>query len=62
MKMGCAPVVTFNQPLFIKAMFLTKAKDSDISDIFIRLGMFLMMAILACIGHIMQGSGLMEVI
>ena len=62
-KMDCYPVVTFDQPLYFKAMSLTKAQDSDVSDIFVRLGTFhLMMSILACIGYIMKGSGLEEVI
>ena len=62
-KIHCYPVVTFDQPLYIKAMSLTKAQDSDVADVFVRLGTFhLMMSILACIGHIMKGSGLEEVI
>ena len=61
-KMNCYPVVTFDQPLYIKAISLTKAEHSDVSGIFVRLGTFhLMMSILACIGHIMKGSGLEDV-
>ena len=62
-KIDCYPVVTFDQPLYIKAMSLTKAQDSDVADVFVRLGTFhLMMSILAWIGHIMKGSGLEEVV
>ena len=62
-KMGCSPIVTFDQPLYKKAMYLTKAEDSDVGDVFVRLGVFhLMMSILACIGHIMEGSGLSEIV
>ena len=62
-KMDCYPVLTFDQPLYIKAMSLTKAENSDVSDIFVRLGTFhLMFSVLACIGYIMKGSGLEEII
>ena len=56
-------MVTFDQPLYIKAISLTKAQNSDVADVFVRLGTFhLMMSILASIGHIMKRSGLEEVI
>ena len=32
-KIDCYPVVTFDQPLYIKAMSLTKAQDSDVGHI-----------------------------
>lgn len=60
-KMAC--IVTFDQPLFIKASEIVAAADtcSPLSRIVVRLGTFhLLMSFLGSIGNIMKGSGLEE--
>lgn len=55
--------VTFDQPLYIKAVKIVKSADSssDISKLVVRLGGFhLLMSFLGTIGHIMNGSGIEE--
>lgn len=56
-------VVTFDQPLFIKAREIVAASkpDSELSKVIIRLGGFhLLISFLGSIGYIMAGSGLKE--
>ncbi|KAF0716418.1 SWIM-type domain-containing protein [Aphis craccivora] len=60
-----ACVVTFDQPLFIKAREIVAASEpgSELSKIIIRLGVFqLIMSFLGSIGYLMAGSGLKEVL
>ncbi|KAL4105063.1 hypothetical protein QTP88_020338 [Uroleucon formosanum] len=60
-----ACVVTFDQPLFIKAREIVAASEpgSELSKIIIRLGGFhLIMSFLGSIGYLMAGSGLKEVL
>lgn len=57
-------VVTFDQPLFIKAveMVLSAAPGSPLSSVVVRLGGFhMIMSYLGAVGHIMAGSGLEDV-
>ncbi|CAH0556725.1 unnamed protein product [Brassicogethes aeneus] len=58
-------IVTFDQPLYAKAREIVSAapEGSEESKIIIRLGGFhLLMSFLGAIGHIMQGSGIKEVL
>ena len=58
-KMPC--IVTFDQPLFLKAVDIVSASE-DLSRVIVRLGGFhLLMSFLGCIGHIMTGSGIEEI-
>ena len=60
-KYGVTPVCTFDLPLWWKALQIITCKDSDVSDIVIRLGgLHTIMSFLASIGHIMAGSGLKQ--
>ncbi|KAF4527646.1 hypothetical protein B566_EDAN010870, partial [Ephemera danica] len=55
--------VTFDQPLFVKAMDITtaSAKVNELRSVVVRLGGFhLLMAFLGAIGYLMDGSGLQE--
>ena len=55
------PVCTFDQPLWWKALQIITCKDSDVSDIVIRLGgLHTIICFLASIGHIMAESGLKQ--
>jgi hypothetical protein len=58
------PVITFDQPLYWKAMKIVKSnRNQDISRIIVKLGGFhTMMSFIGSIGHIMDGSGLQEVL
>ncbi|GBM34399.1 hypothetical protein AVEN_124091-1 [Araneus ventricosus] len=58
-------IVTFDQPLYIKAREIVAAAPgrSDLSKIVIRLGGFhLLSSFFGAIGYIMQGSGIKEVL
>lgn len=58
-KQSC--IVTFDQPLFLKAMEIVAGSEdsSDLSKIVVRLGGFhLIMSYLGCVGRIMEGSGI----
>ncbi|GBP81140.1 hypothetical protein EVAR_88238_1 [Eumeta japonica] len=58
-------IVTFDQPLYAKAREIVSAapQGSELSKIIIRLGGFhLLMSFMGAIGHIMQGSGMKEVL
>ena len=57
------PIVTFDQPLWWKAMMVVLAEPigSDLRSIVVRLGGFhTEMSFLGCIGHLMAASGLQE--
>ncbi|KYN23235.1 hypothetical protein ALC57_04345 [Trachymyrmex cornetzi] len=57
--------VTFDQPLYMTAVdiVLSAEPDSELSNVIIRLGGFhLVMSFLGCIGFIMKGSGLKELL
>lgn len=54
-------IVTFDQPLFLKAadIVASSATDSYISEVVVRLGGFhLLMSFLGCLGKFMAGSGI----
>lgn len=56
-------IVTFDQPLFLKAVDIvaSASTDSDISGVIVRLGGFhLLMSFLGCLGKFMEGSGIEE--
>ena len=62
---GVTPVLTFDQPLWLKALKIQKssAQDSIIRSIVLRLGGFhIQMCYLGSIGYIMSGSGLTELL
>lgn len=62
---GAHPIVTFDQPLYWKALMITciEQPDSEIGSIILRLGGFHMeMSFLGCIGYLMRGSGLVELL
>lgn len=61
---GFTPVLTFDQPLWWKSMKILKSDTTnELSSIVLKLGGFhLMMSFVGCIGHLMQGSGLKEVL
>ena len=64
LKYGMTPVLTFDQPLYWKAMELqdSQSADSAVKKCILRLGGFHMgMSFLGSIGHLMQGSGLSNV-
>ena len=59
------PIVTFDQPLWLKAQTIqdSVSSDSDVKSIVIRLGGFhTQISYLGAIGNIMAGSGLQEVL
>ena len=59
------PMITFDQPLWWKALSILESEplDSDLRKIILRLGGFhTLMSFLGCIGHIMSGSGLQSVL
>lgn len=62
---GVTPVVTFDQPLYWKAytIIANEMPDSSLKSLVLRLGGFhTEMSFLGCIGHIMSGSGLQEIL
>ena len=59
-KHGFAPVLTFDQPLYWKALQIVKSvsPSNSVSKIVLNLGGFhTMMSFLGAIGHLMDGSG-----
>ncbi|XP_052087706.1 uncharacterized protein LOC127724691 [Mytilus californianus] len=58
------PMLTFDQPLYWKALTIidNEPKESDLKSIVLRLGFHLEMSFLGSIGNIMSGSGLAELI
>lgn len=62
---GVTPVVTFDQPLYWKAytIIANEMPVSSLKSLVLRLGGFhTEMSFLGCIGHIMSGSGLQEIL
>ena len=62
---GVAPIITFDQPLWWKALVIIQCEPlgSDLKRIVLRLGGFhAEMSYLGCIGHIMASSGLQELL
>ena len=60
-KYNMTPVLTFDQPLYWKSMFIKEQQDesSALKKIVLRIGGFhQMMGFIGSIGYIMQGSGL----
>ena len=65
MQYNVTPVLTFDQPLYWKALTIICSQpiDSDLKHIVLRLGGFHMeMSFLGSIGHLMAGSGLQELL
>ena len=59
-----SPILTFDKPLWWKAMTIQESvsEDSEIKDVILRMGGFhTQMSFLGAIGHSMGGSGLKEV-
>lgn len=59
------PIITFDQPLFLKALSIisNEPPHSPLKQIILRLGGFhTLMSFLGCVGHIMAGSGLEEIL
>lgn len=59
------PVITFDQPLWLKALMIIRSEpqDSELKSIVLRLGgLDTKVSFLGCIGYIMAGSGLQEVL
>lgn len=64
-RLGVTPVITFDQPLYWKALMIihNEENNSPLKSIILRLGGFHMqMSFLGSIGHIMQSSGLYEIL
>ena len=64
-KYNVTPVLTFDQPLYWKALtiILSQPTDNALKDVVLRLGGFHMeMSFLGSIGNLMAGSGLQEVL
>lgn len=64
-KYNTTPVITFDQPLWWKAytMIKNEPEDSLLRSIVLRLGGFhTEMSYLGCVGHLMSGSGLQELL
>lgn len=61
---GVTPIITFDQPLWWKALMIVESEPmgSDLKGIILRLGGFhTEMSFLGCIGHLMASSGLQEI-
>ena len=59
------PIITFDQPLWWKSLKIVsnEPQDSNLKSIILRLGgLHVEMSFLGCIGHIMAGSGIEEVL
>lgn len=55
--------VTFDQPLYEKSLDIIQAKENELTTVHARLGGFhTLMSFLGCIGYIMCGSGLADVL
>ena len=64
-RVSTVPVVTFDQPLYWKAITIVanELEDSDLKSVIVRLGAFhTQMSFLGCIGKIMEDSGLKELL
>ena len=63
-KNNVAPIMTFDQPFYLKALTVISSEhaDSDLKSIILRLGTFhLQMSFLGAIGYLTAGSGLQEI-
>ncbi|VDI21274.1 Hypothetical predicted protein [Mytilus galloprovincialis] len=61
----CVPILTFDQPLYWKAMNIIKDEplNSPLKSVILRLGGFhLEMSFVGGIGHLMEGSGITELL
>ena len=59
------PVITFDQPLFWKAMLIVESEPtgSDLKEVVLRLGgLHVEMSFLGCVGHLMAETGLAQVL
>ena len=64
-KNKCTPILTFDQPLYWKAMMLiqNEPKDSPLKSLVLKLGGFhTEMSFVGCIGYLMSGSGLVSIL
>ena len=64
-RLGVTPILTFDQPLWWKAILIVsmEPQSSDLLEIVFRLGgLHMEMSFLGCIGHLMAGSGLIELL
>ena len=62
---GVNPIITFDQPLYWKAMLIIDSESSqcDLKSVVVRNGgLHLQMSFLGCVGHLMAASGLTEVL
>jgi hypothetical protein len=62
---GVTPILTFDQPLWWKALMIIESEpeESDLRGIVLRLGDFhTEMSFLGSIGHLMASSGLQEML
>ena len=60
-----SPIVTFDQPLYWKALTITQqeAEDSKLKSVVLILGdLHTQMSFLGCIGYIMAGSGIEDIL
>ncbi len=59
------PVITFDQPLFWKALLIIDSEPtgSDLKAVVLRLGgLHVEMSFLGCVGHLMAETGLAQVL
>ena len=64
-KFNVTPVITFDQPLFWKAMLIVESEPtgSDLKEVVLRLGgLHVEMSFLGCVGHLMAETGLAQVL
>ena len=62
-KYNVTPVLTFDQPLYLKALSIVNSEKAgrELKSVVLRLGTFhLQMSFLGSIGYLMAGSGLQE--
>jgi len=62
---GTTPILTFDQPLWFKARTIihSERQESELRTMVLKLGSFhIMMSYTGCIGHLMNSSGLREVL
>lgn len=65
LKNNVAPIVTFDQPLYIKALAIISSEtvDNDLKKVVLRLGTFHhQMSFMGTIGYLMSGSGFQEML
>ena len=64
-RLRVAPILTFDQPLYWKALkiVINEPENSDLKSVVLRLGAFhTQMSFLGCIGYLMQNTGLHELL